>query len=226
LFQKGHTFLFIETLGGEFFMSYQLYTMAGSCSMAVHAIMNELGCDAEITVIERGEKGIKSPEYLKLNPRGNVPFLVEDGKGMIEGGAIITYLCDKHGKLLPKAGWERAQALQWLMFANATLHPAYGRTFWISSNVPQAAQEESLKTARAQIQQLWDYVEAGLEKSGPYLCGSEPCAGDLLITTIANWNPQNYKFGPKCKALFKNISARPSYQKALAAENVEYKAAA
>jgi glutathione S-transferase len=210
-------------------MSYELYTMAGSCSMAVHAVMNELGLDAKIHIAEKndGPNGIKSPAYLKINPRGNVPCLVEDGKAMIEGAAIITYLCDKHGGLLPKDGFERAQALQWLMFANATLHPAYGRTFWINGNVPEAAREESLKAARSQIQALWDYVESELEKSsGPYLCGTEMTAGDFLITTIANWNPQNYKFGPKCKALFSAISGSPSYQKALAAESVEYKAAA
>lgn len=210
-------------------MSYELYSKAGSCSMAVHAIMNELGLNPAVHIMEAGDgaNGLKSPEYLKLNPRGNVPFLVEDGKGMIEGGAIITYLCDKEGKLIPKSGWERAQALQWLMFANATLHPAYGRTFWISSNLPADQHEAALKTARAQIQQLWDYVEGELAKSGgAYLCGNEPVAADFLIATIANWNPAAYKFGAKTSALLKNISARPSYQKALAAEKIEYKAAA
>ncbi len=210
-------------------MSYELYTMAGSCSMAVHAIMNEMGLNAKIHIMEKndGPNGIKSPAYLKLNPRGNVPFMTEDGKGMIEGGAIITYLCDKEGKLLPKSGFERAQALQWLMFCNSTLHPAYGRTFWISSNLSQEQQEAALKAARSQIQQLWDYVEGELEKSGnAYLCGNEPTAADFLMTTIANWNPAAYKFAPKTKALLKNVSARPSYQKALSAEAVEYKAAA
>lgn len=210
-------------------MSYELYTMAGSCSMAVHAVINELGLDAKIHIAEKndGPNGIKSPEYLKLNPRGNVPCLIEDGKAMIEGGAIITYLCDKEGKLIPKSGRERAQALQWLMFCNATLHPAYGRTFWIGANVDAAAQDGAMKNARAQIQQLWDYVEGELEKSGnAYLCGAAPTAADFLMTTIANWNPAAYTFGPKTKAIFKNISARPSYQKALAAEHVEYKAAA
>lgn len=211
-------------------MSYELYSKAGSCSMAVHAIMNELGLNPKVSIKVAGDgpDGLKNPEYLKLNPRGNVPFLVEDGKGMIEGGAIITYLCDKHGALLPKLGNERAQALQWLMFANATLHPAYGRTFWLSSNTPEGEfQTNAIAAARKQIQQLWDYVEGELEKSGAtYLAGNEPTAADFLLTTIANWNPAAYKFGPKTKAIFKNISARPSYQKALSAEQIEYKAAA
>lgn len=210
-------------------MSYELYTKAGSCSMAVHAIMNELGLSPEIHIMEAGAgaNGLKSPEYLKINARGNVPCIVEDGKAMIEGGAIITYLCDTHGALLPKSGFARAQALQWLMFCNATLHPAYGRTFWIGGNVEASAQDGAMKNARTQIQQLWDYVEGELAKSGnAYLCGAEPTAADFLLTTIANWNPAAYNFGAKTKALLKNVSSRPSYQKALAAEHVEYKAAA
>lgn len=210
-------------------MSYELYTKAGSCSMAIHAVMNELGLDPKIHIMQAGDgaDGLKNPAYLKLNPRGNVPFMIEDGKGMIEGGAIVTYLCDKAGKLMPKNGFERARALQWLMFANSTLHPAYGRTFWINSNLPEDQRESALKAARAQIQDLWNYVETQLaQDAGPYCCGAEPTAGDFLIATIANWNPSAYNFGPKTKALLKNIAARPSYQKALAAESVEYKAVA
>jgi glutathione S-transferase len=195
--------------------------------MAVHAIMNEMGLDPKIHIMEAGPQSLKSPEYLKINPRGNVPCLIEDGKAMIEGGAILTYLCDKEGKLMPKSGWARAQALQWLMFCNATLHPAYGRTFWINSNLPEEQREAALKAARSQIQQLWDYVEGELNKSGTdYLAGNEPSAADFLMTTIANWNPAAYQFGAKTKTVLKNISARPSYQQALVAENVDYKAAA
>jgi glutathione S-transferase len=210
-------------------MSYELYSMAGSCSMAIHAIINELGLDAKIHMVEKndGPNGIKSPEYLKKNPRGNVPFFTDEGKGMIEGGAIIVYLCDKEGKLIPQSGYERAQVLQWLMFANATLHPAYGRTFWINTNLPEEQREAALKTARSQIQDLWDYVEQQLNQNGgSYLTGNDVSAADFLLTTIANWNPQAYNFGPKTKALLQSVSSRPSYQKALAAEAVEYKAAA
>jgi glutathione S-transferase len=211
-------------------MSYELYTLAGSCSMSVHAVMNELGLNPKVHIMEKndGPNGLKSAAYLSQNPRGNAPFITEDGNGMIEGAAIITYLCDKEGKLIPKTGFARAQALQWLMFCNATLHPAYNRTFWLSSNTPAGDfQTNAVAEARKQIQALWDYVENALAKSGTaYLAGNEPTAGDFLLTTIANWNPAAYKFGPKTTAVLKNISARPSYQKALAAEAVEYKAAA
>lgn len=209
-------------------MSYKLYYSPGACSLAAHVILNEIGEKAEFIKTPTSDGSTRTPDFLKINPFGGIPVLSEGNNSINEGGAIITYLCDKHNSpLLPKSGWERATALKWLMFANATLHPAYGRTFWISKNLPADQQEAALKTAREQIQKLWDTIEAELEKQGtPYLNGKDVTAGDILVTVIANWNPQNYKFGPKTKALLKSVSSRPAYQKALATEEVEYKAAA
>jgi glutathione S-transferase len=62
-----------------------------------------------------------------------------------------------------------------------------------------------------------------------YLCGQECSIADILVTVIANWTPNLKKpitFGPKTKALFGRVIARPAYQKAMAAENVTYKVAA
>lgn len=210
-------------------MSYELYCLSGACSMGPHVILNELGQDVKLHMMDRETNQIKSPEFLKLNPRGQIPVLVEDGKAMREGAAMIVYLCDKHKSgLLPQSGWERAQALQWLMFANASLHPAYGRTGWLGKNMPEGdLQTNAVKEARKQIQGMWDEVETHLAAQGTtYLAGNSVTAGDIVMTVIANWNPQNYTFGPKTKALLKAVTARPAYQKALAAEQVEYKAAA
>ena len=210
-------------------MTYQLYCLSGACSMAVHVVLNELGQDASIRMMSRETNEIKSREYIKINPRGNVPLLVEDGKPLREGAAQIVYLCDKHNSpLLPKAGWGRAQALQWLMFANSTLHPAYSRTFWLAKNVPAGdAQDAAIKEARAQIQTLWNEVEEHLAAQGAtYIAGKDITAADILLSVIANWSPQNYKFGPKTAALFKAVTSRPSYQKAIQTEGIEYKAAA
>jgi glutathione S-transferase len=207
---------------------YKLYYSSGACSLAAHVVLNEIGADFETISTPTSDGSTRTPEFLKINPFGGIPVLAEDDNTISEGGAIITYLCDKHNSpLLPKSGWERAVALKWLMFANSTLHPAYSRTFWISKNLPQDQQDAALKIARTQIQTLWDTIEAQLEKQGtPYLAGKDVTAGDILVTVIANWNPQNYKFGPKTKALLKSVSTRPAYQKALETEQVEYKAAA
>lgn len=203
---------------------YKLFSIPGSCSMAVHVILNEVGQKVEL-LPARDSKGEKTSELMKANPRGQVPTLIDGDKIMTEGGAIITYLCDKYkSELMPKEGWERAQALQWLMVCNASLHPAYSRTNFMKRN---GASEELIKASRAGAQAIWDQVEEQLSKNGPYLCGVKPTAADILLSVIGNWADKGvYTYGPKTKALFKNISARPAYQKALAEEQVEYKAAA
>lgn len=209
---------------------YQLYYSPGACSMAIHVVLNELNQPVELKPVSIQNGDTRTPEYLALNPRGQVPLLLVDGNPMVEGAAMITYLLDTHGpsELLPAKGWERAQALQWLMFANATLHGAYGRIFWLNKIAKDDAQKALIMTAIDQVQGLWDQIEQELQGK-PFLAGQHCTAGDVLVTVIANWGawlPKPINFGPKTKALLKAVSARPAFQKAVAAEGVEYKAAA
>lgn len=210
---------------------YTLYYLPGACSMAVHVVLNELNQPVKLENISVPDGQPRSAAFLKINPRGNIPVLVDDGAVIREGGAIIAYLLDKHNSpMLPKAGKERANALEWLMFANASMHPAYGKVFFALKNITDpAAKDQAIKAAVGQIEKLWDDVDAQLAKT-PYVCGSELSAADILLTVIANWGSYfpNYpiRIGANAKRLFKQIIARPSYQKAIELEKVEYKAAA
>ncbi len=114
------------------------------------------------------------------------------------------------------------------MFCNATLHNAYGKAFWSFKAFTGDTQEKVLTAAVEGINKLWADVEERLGKS-PYLAGKDITAADILLTVIANWSsyiPKPIQIGPNTKKLFKNVIARPAYQKALATEKVEYKAAA
>jgi len=209
-------------------MTYTLYFLPGSCSMAVHVVLNELGQPVTLQDVSAPAGQPRSPEFLKINPRGNVPTLVDDGHVIREGGAILTYLADKHtSPLLPRSGFERATTLEWLMFCNATLHPAYGKAFQAAKVFTGEVQEKVMDAAIQQINKLWADVETRLSASS-YLAGKDISVADILLTVIANWsaNFPKIQIGPKAKALFKNVTLRPSYQKALAAEKVEYKVAA
>ena len=73
------------------------------------------------------------------------------------------------------------------MFCNATLHPAYGRTFFLNRNTKDAAEKENLMgISIAMINKLWAEVEQRLEKS-PWLAGNDITMADILMTVIANW---------------------------------------
>ncbi len=70
---------------------YTLYGMTGSCSMAVHVILNELNVPFTVEDVRAPEGQPRPAEFMKLNPRGSVPVLVVDGQPIREGGAIIAY---------------------------------------------------------------------------------------------------------------------------------------
>ncbi len=207
---------------------YTLFYSPGACSMAVHVVLNEVGADCKLENISLSEGKNRSPEFLKINPRGQVPVLQDGNKTLREGAAILVYLAEKHNSpLLPKSGQERADAIEWLMFCNATLHPAYSRAFFLMRAAKEPAKEELLTIVTNQINKLWEEVEERLNNNN-YLAGNKITVADILLTVIANWsrNFPQIKIGAKTKDLLKKVIALPSYQKALEIEKVEYKAAA
>lgn len=201
---------------------YTLYYKPGACSMAVHVILNELGVPFDA----KQQSDLKAPEFLALNPRGQVPLLVIDGVPVKEGAAMILYLLDTHGSpLMPKSGMERAKALEWLMWCNASLHPACGKMFWLNKlTLDEKAKDDLTKATLAQVQALWDEADQRLATMH-YLAGDFITAADILLAVIANWGLP-VTLGANVKRVLKDVVARPAYQAALKAEQIEYKAAA
>src|SRR5882762_8386128 len=107
-----------------------LYFAPGSSSMAVHIALNEIGVPFEGRPMSFAKDELRSPGYLALNPEGKVPTLVIDGRPLTEVAAILHYLAKRfpEADLLPRGDIEaEAQALSWMSFIAATLHPARRR---------------------------------------------------------------------------------------------------
>ena len=208
---------------------YKLYYMPGACSLAIHAVLKELNQETELENVRPVSGQARSAAFLQDNPRGQVPTLVDDGFVIREGGAILIYLLDKHNSsLLPKSGKERATALEWLMFANATLHPTYSRIFFALHAIKdKAAQDAIIAPTAARINELWAEVDSQLAKT-KYICGNEITAADILLAVIANWGIETFPFevkrGENLKRMLKDVSSRESFKKALEAEGASYKA--
>lgn len=206
---------------------YKLYYSPGACSLATHVILNELNVPFEAIRKSTKDGSLRSPDFLKLNPRGQVPLLVAGDTPVKEGAAMITWLLDTHkSPLLPQSGIERAKGLEWLMWANATLHPVYSRAFWLMRQEIDEKSKATLNQATyTQIQSLWDEAEERLGQT-PFLGGEAIGPADILITVISQWGVgHEFKFGPNLQRVFKEVQARPSWQKASAAEKAEAKAA-
>ncbi len=195
---------------------YKLYYSPGACSMAIHVMLNE--CNQSVTLekvdTQKGEG--QKPEFLKLNPSGQVPVLVDGDQTLREGAAILIHLCEKHqSPLLPKSGKERTVAIEWLMVCNASLHPAYARTFFLMKNAQGETKDQLIDVSVKMINKLWNQVEQQLGKT-PYLCGDQITVADILLTVIANWSktiPIQPQLGPKTKEHAAKNHRAPGLQK-------------
>ncbi len=198
---------------------YTLYYSKGACSLAVHVLLNELNLPHKIidTSIKNGKN--RDANFLKINPRGQIPVLVHGDLVIREGVAILLYLLSQHkNSLLPKEGTAKVHALEWLMFANATLHPAYSRIFFLLRNNSDNNAKDFLTIAYRNVEKLWQEVEENLAKHN-FIAGDKITIADILLTVISGWKlPEEINFGKNCQKLFENVRNMESYKKSIDAE--------
>jgi GST-like protein len=111
----------------------QLYSLPTPNGVKVSIALEELELAYEPHLIDIGKNETWTPEYLSLNPNGKIPAIIDpDGPGgkpigLFESGAILIYLADKTGKLLPTDPARRYEALQWIFFQMAAVGPMFGQ---------------------------------------------------------------------------------------------------
>ncbi|MEM9228276.1 MAG: glutathione binding-like protein [Pseudomonadota bacterium] len=111
----------------------QLYSFPTPNGVKVSIALEEIGLPYEAHLVTLSDSDVKSPEFLSLNPNNKIPAIVDpDGPGgqplgLFESGAILIYLADKSGKLLPADPALRYQALSWLMFQMGGVGPMFGQ---------------------------------------------------------------------------------------------------
>lgn len=123
-------------------MSFTLFFVPGSSSMAVHIALREIGVPFEARPISFARHEQRAPEFLAINPEGKVPTLIVNGRPLTEVAAILFYLAKRFpdAALLPKNNFEAdAHAISWMSFIASTLHPARRRgwehakmVYWIA----------------------------------------------------------------------------------------------
>lgn len=198
---------------------YTLYYSQGTCSIATQVVLRELNQSVNIIDAKQFEN------FKEINLVGTVPVLFDDKLMLTEGGAIMLYLLDKHSSpMLPVDGIARQKAVQDIMFANATVHPAYGRLFFIEANISdETSKNIAFNSAAKLINDLWNVVESELT-SKPFLGGNSPSAADIMLTVYSTWSvyfPVDITFGEKTMAMLDAVQKMPSFQKTLEAEQVE-----
>jgi len=175
-------------------MNLELYFAPGACSFVPHvaleAIKAATGQDFEPKLVKLHKGEHKTPEYLAMNPNGQVPVLVADGKPLTQ----IVAICDFLDRSFPKAGllptepWARSQALSQLTWLNNTVHPTFTRVFRTPEFAEsEAAQAEVKKIAAAKYRTLLERIQDWSAAAKPYWFGDKISFHDAYAFTLLRW---------------------------------------
>ena len=161
----------------------QLYTAATPNGWKASATLEELQIPYEVNAISFANMEQKTPEFLAINPNGRIPAIVdpdEDNLAVFESGAIMIYLAEKAGKLMPTDVKGRSRVIQWVMFQMGGVGPMQGQANvfyrYFPEKIPAAIQRYQNETRR-----LYEVLDGRLEKN-------QWLAGDFSIADIANWS--------------------------------------
>lgn len=111
----------------------QLYSLPTPNGVKVSIMLEEIGLPYEVHLVDFGKDDQKTPEFLSLNPNGKIPAILDpNGPGgrplpLFESGAILQYLAEKTGKLLPEDAARRYQTIQWVHFQMGGIGPMFGQ---------------------------------------------------------------------------------------------------
>ena len=200
---------------------YTLYYSPGACSLATHTILNLIGQQPRLVYTGSAEN------FEQINPSKMVPVLQDGDQYLTEGAAIILHLLDNHeNDLLPASGAERQAAIQNMMMANASMHPAYGRLFFSNANLPDGEVKAAFFDAAAEaISAIWKIVEDKFE-DGPYLGGAKVSPADILLAVYSRWGeffPVEISIGPKAQRMIDLVTRSDAFQLALQRQTEDHK---
>ena len=198
----------------------QLYTWDTPNGKKVSIMLEEVGLPYEVRPVNLGQGEQMKPEYLAINPNNKIPAIIDtDGPGgkpftLFESGAILMYLAEKSGKLLPQDMRKRYEVIQWLMFQMGGVGPMFGQAnyfFRLQEKVPYA-----IERFRKEALRLYNVLDKELGQR-------EFLAGEYSIADIATypwvWRHEVHQVKleefPNVKRWFDAIAARPAVQRGM-----------
>src|SRR5512138_3345144 len=160
-----------------------LYTASTPNGWKASIALEELGLPYEVHAIDLLAGEQKRPDYLKLNPNGRIPTIVDRDAGdfaVFESGAILVYLAEKTGRLMPTDPKGRSLVIQWLMFQMGGIGPMMGQANVFFRYFPEKIQP-AIDRYQNECRRLFEVLNNRL-------AGNEWLAGDYSIADIANWS--------------------------------------
>jgi GSH-dependent disulfide-bond oxidoreductase len=200
----------------------ELYTWGTPNGRKVSIMLEEVGLPYDVHPINIGKGDQFTPEFVAINPNSKIPAIVDpDGPGgrrlaMFESGAILIYLAEKTGRLLPSEPVARLEALEWLMFQMGGVGPMFGQAHHFlraaPEPVPYAIERYTKEAAR-----LYGVLDGRLAKT-PYLAGEYSIADIATYPWVARheWHKVDLAQYPNVARWYEAIGRRPPVQRGMA----------
>lgn len=208
-------------------MSFKLYYAPGACSLAVHAALELAEVPFEPVLVKMHQGEHKSAEYLALNPRGQVPLLVDGADAIGQIVAMVLHLdaAVPQAQLLPTTGLARTRVLETLCWLNSTVHPAFTRVFRPGNFAATPEGQADVKTCGvAKFRELLQELEAHVAQCPTtWLNGERPGILDTYTLTLLRWgaligiDPSTL---PATWALVQRLAALPAVARVLEREKL------
>jgi glutathione S-transferase len=208
----------------------QLHYYPGNASLIPHILLEELGLPFELQYVDRAKSAQKSAAYLKLNPNGLIPVLVDGSLVLYETAAVCLHLADtrRNAGLAPALGTaERAHCYKWLAWMTNTLQAALIIYFYPERwmNEGNAAGAAELKGhAEAKIGEMLDQLDAQFASHGAdWFCGARYGVLDPYAFVLCRWTrgfARPARSLPHLKPFLDRMLARPAVQRAFATEKL------
>jgi glutathione S-transferase len=207
-----------------------LYTAATPNGWKASCTLEELEIPYQTHAIDMGKNQQKEEWYLEICPNGRIPAIVDDdvevstgdGDGqkkplaIFESGAIMIYLADKAGRLIPSDTAGRSQAIQWLMFQMGGIGPMMGQANVFYRYFPEKIQA-AIDRYQHESRRLFEVLERRLGES-QWLAGDEFSIADIANWSwvrIHGWSGVSTEGLPHLETWVENIEARPGCQRGL-----------
>ena len=166
-----------------------LYAFATPNCQKISIALEELGLAYEVELIDIRKNEQNAPDFLEISPNNKVPVIVDhDGQGepmpLFESGAILTFLGEKTGRLLPPSGAARYRTLEWLHWQIGGLGPMFGQLGAFGVFMPEKL-PAAIQRFRAEADRLLGVMERRLSQSA-YLGGPDYSIADIAAFPWAN----------------------------------------
>jgi glutathione S-transferase/GST-like protein len=195
-----------------------LYTAATPNGHKISIALEELGLPYSVHALNLGQLEQKRPEFLRISPNGRIPAIVDRDAGdfpVFESGAILIYLAEKTGRLMPAEPQGRSRVIQWLMFQMGGIGPMMGQANVFFRYLPEKIQP-AIDRYQGEVRRLFGVLDTQLAEH-------EYLAGDYSIADIANWAwVRTYKWSgvaldglPHLERWVRQLATRPACQRGI-----------